>query len=92
VLVIDLNPPGERLLYSLPGLDKRREVFQDIITDVVGKAAAADPGVKLIRASTLADEFGIDVAIPDGYHWSPPAQRRVAEMLADEILPWINSF
>ncbi|MEY2425413.1 MAG: hypothetical protein QOI61_985 [Actinomycetota bacterium] len=92
VLIIDINPPGDRLLYHLPGLDKRRDLFQDILNDVVGKAAAEDSGVKVIPASTLVDEFGIDGAIPDGYHWSPPAQRRVAEMLADEIVPWISSF
>jgi hypothetical protein len=92
VLVLDVNPPGERLLHNRPGIDARRDVFQAVINDVVGKAAANDDGVKLISASTLCDELGIDVAIPDGYHWSPPAQRRVAEMLAAEILPWIKAF
>jgi hypothetical protein len=92
VLVIDINPPGERLLYNLPGIDRRVEVLQSVLTDVVGKAAAEDDGVKLIEASALCDEFGIDAAIPDGYHWSPPAQRRVAEMLAAEIIPWVQSF
>lgn len=92
LLVIDINPPCGRVLYNMPGLDKRRDLFQGILTDVVGKAATDDPGVRLIPASTLAEEFGLDAAIPDGYHWSPPAQRRVAEMLADEIVPWVNSF
>ena len=67
-------------------------MFHDVLHDVVGKAAAEDPGVKLIAGvRRCADEFGIDAAIPDGYHWSPPAQRRVAEMLADEIVPWIRA-
>ncbi len=92
VLVIDVNPPGDRLLYNLPGIDRRRAVFQDIINDVVGKAAAEDDSVKLVAASALVDELGADAAIPDGYHWSPPAQRRVAEMLAAEIVPWVESF
>lgn len=90
VLVIDINPPGERLLYNLPGIDARREVLQGVLTDVVGKAAAEDDGVRLIEASAIADELGIDVAVPDGYHWSPAAQRRVAEMLAAHIEPWIK--
>lgn len=92
VLVIDVNPPGDRLLYNLPGIDRRRDVFQDVIHEVLAKASANDDGVKLIEASKLTDEFGIDAAIPDGYHWSPPAQRRVAELLAAQILPWIKSF
>jgi poly(3-hydroxybutyrate) depolymerase len=92
VLVIDINAPGPRLLYNLPGIDQRQEHLNGVLHDVVGKAAAEDADVKLIEASALADEMGIDVAIPDGYHWSPPAQRRVAEMLAAEIVPWIRSF
>ena len=91
VLVIDINPPGPRLLYNLPGIDARVEILNGVLHDVVGKAAAEDDGVKLIAASALADEMGIDVAIPDGYHWSPAAQQRVAEMLAAEIGPWITS-
>jgi hypothetical protein len=38
-----------------------------VLHDTVGKAAAEDADVKLIEASALADEMGIDVAIPDGY-------------------------
>jgi lysophospholipase L1-like esterase len=91
VLVLDVNPPGERLLYNLPGLDERREIYQSTISSVVGKAAAADDGVRLIAASRVCDDLGVEAAIPDGYHWSPPAQRRVAEMLAAEIVPWIKT-
>jgi lysophospholipase L1-like esterase len=92
VLVIDINPPGPRLLYNLPGIDRRREILNDVLHDVIGKAAAEDAGVRLIEGSALASEMGIDAAIPDGYHWSPDAHRRVAQMLAAEIVPWIRSF
>jgi lysophospholipase L1-like esterase len=92
VLVVDINPPGRRLLHNLPGIDQRQEILNGVLHDVVGKAATEDPDVKLIEASLLAGEMGMDVAIPDGYHWSPPAQRRVAEMLAAEIVPWIRNF
>ena len=92
VLVIDVGPPGPRLVRSLPTIDQRVDIMNDVLHDVVGKAAAEDADVKLIEASALADEMGIDAAIPDGYHWSPPAHRRVAEMLAAEIIPWITSF
>jgi lysophospholipase L1-like esterase len=91
VLIIDINPPGPRLLYNLPGIDGRVEILNGVLHDVVGKAAAEDADVKLIEASALASEMGIDAAIPDGYHWSPAAQRRVAELLAAEIVPWIEN-
>ena len=92
VCVIDINPPGDRLLYNLPNISPRRDVLQEVTERVVAKARETDPhGVVRIPAATIVDEMGIDAAIPDGYHWSPPAQRRVAQMLADEIVPWINS-
>jgi len=92
VLVIDVNPPGPRLLYNLPGIDRRVEILNGVLHDVVGKAAAEDAGVRLVEGSALAAEMGIDAAIPDGYHWSPDAHRRVAEMLAAEIVPWVETF
>jgi len=92
VCVIDINPPGARLLHNLPGIEARRDVLQAITEKVVADAQVNDPdGVRRIPSAALADEMGIDEAIPDGYHWSPAAQRRVAEMLAAEIVPWIAS-
>jgi lysophospholipase L1-like esterase len=92
VLVVDINPPGPRILHNLPRLDERRDVFQQILKDVVQRASANDDDVRLIEASVLCDEFGIDETLPDGYHWSSAAHERVAEMMAAEILQWIKGF
>lgn len=92
VLVVDINPPGPRILHNLPRLDERRAEFQRILKDVVARHAANDDDVRLIEGSVLCDEFGIDEALPDGYHWASWAHQRVAEMMAAEILPWIKSF
>jgi len=92
VLVIDINPPGERIAYSLPGAEPRRDRYQALTLQVVNEARVNDPdGVKLIEGSKLADELGMDAALPDGYHFSAKAHRRMAEMLAAEIEPWIAS-
>ena len=89
VLVLDVNPPGPRLVYHLPGIEARRERYQQVVSATV--AEASDPDARLIDGSGVADDFGIDVALPDGLHWSPPAHRRVAELLAAEIVPWIRA-
>ena len=92
VLVLDINPPGERIEYSLPGATPRHDKYQELTLKVVADARVNDPdGVKLIESSRLADELGIDAALPDGYHFSAKAHRRMAEMLAGEIEPWIAS-
>lgn len=92
VCVIDINPPGDRLLYNLPHISPRRDVLQEVTERVVADVQQSDPdGVVRIPTAGLVDEMGINEAIPDGYHWSPPAQIRVAEMLAAEIVPWIKS-
>ena len=92
VLVLDINPPGERIAYSLPGAGPRRDKYQELTLQVVAEARVNDPdGVKLIESSKIADELGMDAALPDGYHFSAKAHRRMAEMLAAEIEPWIAS-
>jgi lysophospholipase L1-like esterase len=90
VLVVDINPPGPRIVYAMPGIDKRRDLYQEIVHKVVAEAAAERPDVRLIPTSTIVDDLGIDAALPDGYHWSAAAHSRVAQMLAAEVIDWIS--
>lgn len=89
VLVADGNPPGQRVLGFMPGLDRRWAVFQKCVADVV--AGFHDDDVRLVPMSTVAEEMGIDAALPDALHFSAEAHRRVAAMLADQIIPWIDT-
>jgi lysophospholipase L1-like esterase len=89
ILVIDLNPPGGRIIYNLPGMPARRDRYQKIVLDAV--ADQNDPDIRMIMGSDLAEEFGIDTVMPDGYHWTPSAHRRIAEMLMAEIVPWAKT-
>jgi hypothetical protein len=83
VLVLDLPPFGARMEHHLPGVATRRAVYQQVLAEVV--ASFADPEVRLVRVSTVADELGVEATVPDGLHLSPPAHRRVAELLVGEI-------
>jgi hypothetical protein len=83
VLVLDLAPFGPRMEHHLPGVAARRAVYQGVLAEVV--ASFADPDVRLVRVSSVAEELGVDAAVPDGLHLSPVAHRRVGELLAAEL-------
>lgn len=86
VLVLDVQPPNDRLEHFLPGVRRRWEVFQaelrrglDVFTD--------DDEVRLVEVSTTMACFPGGGTV-DGLHLTPDAHQRVAEVLADEITRW----
>jgi lysophospholipase L1-like esterase len=83
VLVMGIAPPGDNLMWLMPGMDRRRDRYDAIIQDVV--RAVADPSVRFIDVGPVVAEFGLAEALPDGIHFSVAAHRRVAELLAAEI-------
>jgi lysophospholipase L1-like esterase len=89
VLVADPNPPGPRILAFMPGLEERWEVYRRLVADVV--AGFEDDDVRLVAMSEVAQEMGVDEALPDALHFSAPAHRRVAAMMAAEIAPWLDA-
>lgn len=88
VLVADGNPPGPRVLKFMPGLDRRWPIYQQVVADVV--ESFEDEEVRLVRISKVVDELGLADALPDGLHYSPSAHRRVADILAADIVPWLE--
>lgn len=88
VLVLDVNPPGASVRHFLPGVEARHPLVQQALADAV--AHFDDPDVRLVPASRVVAEMGEESALPDGIHWSPEAHRRVAELLADEVLDWLG--
>lgn len=87
VLVLDIDAPGDRLEYFMPGARVRHEVFQRTIAQVV--AAAADPEVRLVRVSSITAACG-GLALPDGMHYTPDTHRAVGEALAAEVVGWLR--
>lgn len=86
VLVLDVDEPTGSLLHFLPGLERRREIFQQVIADVV--ASMNDPDVRLVHTSELTgDDRG---ARPDGMHWTPQTHGEVGHRLAGEISAWLR--
>jgi lysophospholipase L1-like esterase len=90
VLVLDVNPPGPRVEYAMPGATQRHARYNELTVDVVRAAHETDPDVRLVRASDVIAQLGMDKAVPDAFHFSADAHRHVAEMLAAEIEPWLR--
>ena len=89
VLVIDQNQPASRILQAIPGLDERCASYRRVQERVV--AEFGDPDVRLVSAAKVVEEMGIDKALPDSLHFSAPAHRRLGEMLAAEVGPWLEA-
>lgn len=91
VLLLDVNPPGPRITYSLPGAEKRHARYRDLVHMIVRANEKTDPdGVRLIRSSDVVEELGLEKALPDGYHFSAEGHRRVADLVVAEIEAWIE--
>lgn len=88
VLVVDINPPGARPLEFMPGLAQRRARYQRLLSEVV--AGFDDDEVRLVPCTAIVDELGLEHALPEGLHFSAEAHRRLAQMLADAVDPWLT--
>ena len=87
VLVMDITPPGDTLEHFLPGQRERHAVFQEVLARVV--AEADDPDVRLVRASSVIDDLGMDVASVDGIHFTAAGHAAVADLVETEIRDWL---
>lgn len=84
VLVLDIDPPGPRIEHWLPGIRQRWQRYQALTRAVVD--SLEDDRVHLVPASLTVEELGAEVALPDGLHRSAAGHRRLAELLAAEVL------
>lgn len=79
VLLLDLDPPGERWLHWVPAMAERHRLFQQVQDDLV--YAFGDPDVRAVRPP--------QVHLPDGIHRDAEGHRLTAEALAKEVGPWL---
>lgn len=85
VLIVDIDPAGERVEHWLPGTRARVEHYNRLLAQVAG---AYDEGVRLVEASgTLTD---LDAQLPDGLHRTPAGHALTASLMASEIQQWLK--
>lgn len=85
VLVPDVQEFGGRYTHWMPHMNARRDRINDVLRRVV---AEFDDTVRVVELSALVDEAGGPAALPDGVHFSAELNRRLAELVADEIEAW----
>ena len=80
-------PAGQQVPYAgFPGCPCRIEAMNDALAATVAKVDK--PNVRFFRVSPLVDEFcggDLDVATPNGSHFSPEMHRHIGTALAKEI-------
>jgi hypothetical protein len=91
LLVFELQPPAKRFRRWFPGMPARIEVMNAAIKAVVDDVDDAD--VRYFTTSELVDKYAdgdIDVATPDGFHFTSDMHRAIGEKLAGVIEEWAD--
>ena len=89
VIVLDIDPPDDKVEHFLPGLGQRVARYNEILRQVV--SSFDSPEVRLLETSHIVADHGFKAALPDGLHRSPMGHRLVAEEICAEIGPWAKS-
>jgi lysophospholipase L1-like esterase len=86
VLVLDVDPPGERLEHWLPGtLDRWRAHQAAVAAGVEALRGRHGEAVRLLPASADVREHGAEAVLPDGLHRSAFGHRLLAERVAQVL-------
>jgi len=92
VILFELLPPAKRFRSWFPGMTRRLEVMNADIEDLVNRTNL--PNVRYFRVGELVDKYfdgDVDLATPDGFHYTPELHRLVGEKLAREIAEWADT-
>lgn len=89
VLVLNINPVGDKVERQLPGTRGSVDAYNSIIDRVV--RSQGDESTRLIDVhSVVVDGNEGGRLVADGIHYTTEGHRVVAGMLADEILLWLK--
>jgi hypothetical protein len=92
VYVFELLPPGTRYRSWFPGMARRIEVMNRTLEQMVARLGTDD--IRYFRVADLVEQHAggdIDVAIPDGFHYSPQMHRHIGTALAADIAAWADT-
>lgn len=92
VLLMEVPPPSTRVLHWFPGMTARIHEMNAAVEALVKRLGKDN--VRFFTLMDLIDKYAdgnLDVAIPDGFHWSPEMHRAVGTKLAQEIEDWADT-
>lgn len=92
VVLFELLPPAERYRSWFPGMAARVEAMNTAISSMVD--AIDRPNVRYFRVSELVDKYAdgsLELATPDGFHYSPVLHREIGIALGQQIAEWSDT-
>jgi lysophospholipase L1-like esterase len=92
VYLFELPPPATRYRSWFPGMTARVGVMNQAIEGLVDRLGLSN--VRYFRIGELLEEHtggDLDVALPDGFHFSPSLHRRIGEELARDVAEWADT-
>jgi hypothetical protein len=92
VFVFELQPPASKYQHWFPGMAARMREMNDELAGLVKRID--NPDVRYFRTSPLVDKYAdgdLDVATPDGFHYTPYLHDMIGRDLARQILDWAKS-
>src|SRR4051794_18043470 len=91
-LLFELLPPAGRDQGWFPGLAARIEVMDRGLGGVVDRVGRDNVRIVPVR-SIVEEQAGgdLDVATPDGFHYSPRIHREIGAHLAGQIAEWADT-
>ena len=92
VIVLELLPPAGNYRRWFPGMEARIEDMNHALAATVARVDR--PNVRFFRVQPLVDEYcegDLDLATPDGSHYSPELHRQIGRALGDEIQAWAET-
>jgi hypothetical protein len=91
VLVMEVLPLAPSKDHWFPGMSRRIEMVNELNRRSI--AALGDSDVRYVPVTPVVERVAggdLDVATPDGYHYTPLMHREVGRALAAEILAWAD--
>jgi hypothetical protein len=92
VILLDQPPPSSRYARWFPGMAARVDAMHEALEDMVTRLES--PLVERFYVTRIIDEqFGgdLEVAVPDGFHYSPELHRAIGVRLAQRLEEWADT-
>ncbi len=92
ILLLEIHHSGGRSLKWFPGTPARVDMVNEAVSDMV--ARIDKPHIRVFGVNELIDKHfdgNLDLAISDGFHFSPKMHRVAGAALAQEIGEWADT-